>query len=112
MAAGCSGPQGLNNIAARLLLAATRGELDDRWLKTAFNSERVALQSQDKQRVLITIPGETQILPSQDTVYGSTPTSASRRHSGWYAPAGVHRRTILTPQPRSQRQPRGRICSS
>lgn len=65
--------RGLNNITARLLFAATRGELDDRWFKTASNSERVALQSLLKQRVLITIPGETQILPSQDTVYGLDP---------------------------------------
>lgn len=61
--------RGLNNITARLLLAATR----DRWFKTASNSERVTLQSLLKQRVLITIPGETQILPSQDTVYGLDP---------------------------------------
>lgn len=65
--------RGLNNITARLLLAATRGELDDRWFKTATNSERVGLQSLLKQRVLITIPGETQIIPTPEMVYGLDP---------------------------------------
>lgn len=70
-----AGPRdrGLNHVTARLLLAATRGELDDRWFKTASNSERVALQSLLKQRVLVTIPGETQIIPAPDTVYGLDP---------------------------------------
>lgn len=43
------------------------------WFKIASNSERVALQSLLKQRALVTIPGETQIAPSQDTVYGLDP---------------------------------------
>ena len=65
--------RGLNHITARLLLAATRGELDDRWFKTASNSERVALQSLLKQGALITIAGETQIIPAPETVYGLDP---------------------------------------
>ncbi len=65
--------RGLNHITARLLLAATRGELDDRWFKTASNSERVALQSLLKQGALITLAGETQIIPATETVYGLDP---------------------------------------
>lgn len=65
--------RGLNQITARLLLAATRGELDDRWFKTASNSERVALQSLLKQGALITVAGETQIIPALETAYGLDP---------------------------------------
>jgi len=65
--------RGLNHITARLLLAATRGELDDRWFKTASNSERVALQSLLKQGALITLVGETQIIPAPETIYGLDP---------------------------------------
>jgi transcriptional regulator with XRE-family HTH domain len=65
--------RGLNHITARLLLIATCGELDDRWFKTASNSERVALQSLLKQRVLLTLPGQTEIIPAPDMVYGLDP---------------------------------------
>lgn len=68
--------RGLNHVTARLLLAATRGELDDRWFKTASNSERVGLQSLLKQRVLVTIAGQTQIVPAPETTYGIDPFSA------------------------------------
>lgn len=65
--------RGLNHVTARLLLAATRGELDDRWFKTASNSERVALQSLLKQGALITLAGETQIIPAPEATYGLDP---------------------------------------
>lgn len=65
--------RGLNQVTARLLLAATRGELDDRWFKGSSNSERVALQSLLKQGALITLAGETQIIPAPDTLYGLDP---------------------------------------
>lgn len=56
-----------------MLLAATRGELDDRWFKTASNSERVAVQSLLKQGALITLACETQIIPAPVTTYGLDP---------------------------------------
>jgi len=65
--------RGLNHLTARLLLAAIRGELDDRWFKTASNSERVALQSLLKQGALITLVSETRIVPAADTIYGLDP---------------------------------------
>lgn len=65
--------RGLNHITARLLLSATRGELDERWFKTASNSERVALQSLLKQRVLLTLPGQTEIIPAPEMIYGLDP---------------------------------------
>lgn len=65
--------RGLNSVTARLLLAATRGKLDDRWFKTASNVEQVALRSLLKQGVLITFAGETQIVLAPDTVFGLDP---------------------------------------
>lgn len=62
--------RGLTQSSARLLLAAARGELDDRWLKTASNSERVALQSLLKQRLVLTVTGKTQLVLSPDAVFG------------------------------------------
>jgi len=81
--------RGLNHIAARLLLAAVRGELDDRWFKTASNSERVALQSLLKQGALITLAGETQIVPAADTIYGLDPSLREPPAASQLRPGGA-----------------------
>lgn len=65
--------RGLTQGSARVLLAAARGELDDRWLKTASNSERVALQSLLKQRLVLTVAGQPQLVLSPDAVFGLDP---------------------------------------
>lgn len=80
--------RGLNHITARLLLAATRGELDDRWFKTASNSERVALQSLLKQRVLLTLPGRTEIIPAPEMIYGLDPDLREPPPPGALSPVG------------------------
>ena len=80
--------RGLNHITARLLLTATRGELDDRWFKTASNSERVALQSLLKQRVLITLPGQTEIIPAPAMIYGLDPDLREPPALGALSPVG------------------------
>ncbi len=80
--------RGLNHITARLLLAATRGELDERWFKTASNSERVALQSLLKQRVLLTLPGQTQIIPAPEMIYGLDPDLREPPPLGALSPVG------------------------
>lgn len=80
--------RGLNHITARLLLAATRGELDDRWFKTASNSERVALKSLLKQRVLLTLPGQAEIIPAPETIYGLDPDLREPPPLGALSPVG------------------------
>jgi transcriptional regulator with XRE-family HTH domain len=80
--------RGLNHITARLLLAATRGEIDDRWFKTASNSERVALQSLLKQRVLLTLPGQTEIIPAPEMIYGLDPDLREPPPLGALSPVG------------------------
>ena len=80
--------RGLNHITARLLLTATRGELDDRWFKTASNSERVALQSLLKQRVLLTLPGQTEIIPAPEMIYGLDPDLREPPPLGALSPVG------------------------
>lgn len=65
--------RGLTSLTAALLIAATRGEIDDHWQKTASNSQRVALQSLLKQGVLLTVNGDTRIVPAPDVVYGLEP---------------------------------------
>lgn len=80
--------RGLNHITARLLLSATRGELDDRWFKTASNSERVALQSLLKQRVLLTLPGQTEIIPAPEMIYGLDPDLREPPPLGALSPVG------------------------
>ncbi|MDP8908278.1 MAG: helix-turn-helix transcriptional regulator [Chloroflexota bacterium] len=80
--------RGLNHITARLLLAATRGELDDRWFKTASNSERVALQSLLKQGALLTVPGQTEIIPAPEMIYGLDPDLREPPPLGALSPVG------------------------
>jgi transcriptional regulator with XRE-family HTH domain len=80
--------RGLNHITARLLLAATRGELDDRWVTSASNSERVGLQSLLKQRVLLTIPGESEIIPAPEMIYGLDPDLREPPPVGALSPVG------------------------
>ncbi|MDQ3677381.1 MAG: helix-turn-helix transcriptional regulator [Actinomycetota bacterium] len=80
--------RGPNHITARLLLTATRGELDDRWFKTASNSERVALQSLLKQRVLLTPPGQTEIIPAPEMIYGLDPHLREPPPLGALSPVG------------------------
>jgi len=80
--------RGLNHITARLLLTATRGEIDERWFKTASNSEHVALQSLLKQRVLLTLPGQTQIIPAPDMIYGLDPDLRDPPPLGTLSPVG------------------------
>lgn len=65
--------RGLTHLTAQLLVAATRGEIDDHWFKTATNGQRVALQSLLKQGVLLTAPGDSKIVPAPDAVYGLQP---------------------------------------
>jgi transcriptional regulator with XRE-family HTH domain len=65
--------RGLTQGTARVLLAAARGELDDRWLKTASNGERVALQSLLKQRLVLAVAGHPQLVLSPDAVFGLDP---------------------------------------
>ena len=87
--------RGLNQVTARLLLTATRGELDERWFKTASNSERVALQS-----VLITVAGQTQIILRRTRSTDSIRTCASGPRSASYARSNAGRKTTRpTPTP-------------
>jgi hypothetical protein len=65
------GNRGLNHTA-RLLLAATRGEIDERWFKTASNGEpspaepaQAALAPHD--------PGQTELIPAPEMIYGLDP---------------------------------------
>jgi hypothetical protein len=74
-------------------------------LSTA-HSERVAQQSLLKQRVLGTLPGQTQIIPAPDMIYGLDPTFASRlRSKPCWARSGAGQKTIpgapTTPQPKA-----------
>jgi transcriptional regulator with XRE-family HTH domain len=65
--------RGLTHTTARVLMASSRGEIDDRWFKTAGNADRVALQSLLKQGALVARPGETRIVPVSEVAYGLDP---------------------------------------
>lgn len=65
--------RGLTHTTARVLMAGSRGEIDDHWFKTASNADRVALQTLLKQGALQTKPDETRIVPSPDVAYGLDP---------------------------------------
>lgn len=65
--------RGLTHTTARVLMAGSRGEIDDHWVRTANNADRVALQTLLKQGALRTQPGETRIVPSPDVAYGLDP---------------------------------------
>jgi len=98
--------RGLTRLTARLLLAATRGEIDDHWFRTASNSEHVALQSLLKQGVLRTIQGRTQIVPAPDAFYGLDPDLSEPPDPGELHPVARpqedHASTDATAKPTEQ----------
>ena len=65
--------RGLTHTTARVLMASSRGEIDDHWFKTASNADRVALQTLLKQGAVLTKPGDTRIVPAPDVAYGLDP---------------------------------------